>query len=267
MDAVIKALVGRLPVVEVAWLRYAVGSLVMGAIVAVARPGWPSAETVRANGLRAIIVVITATSFFYALGQLPLAETLILSFVSPVFTAILAALLLRERIDRRTLAALAAGFAGVVLVVAAGFGEHGQDGAKTGSWLGVGAVIVSALGYSASNVLLRARAQRDPLLTIVAIQNVVPCLILAGPAAFAWTTPVPTDAGRLVCVGLLGVSGHLLLARAYARAEATRLAPLDYTALIWALLIGFFVFAEVPTLEAMLGAALIVGAAWLVSRR
>lgn len=266
MDAFIKALVGRIPVFEVAFLRYAVGSIVVLTLAAIMRPGWPTVESLKANALRAVIVVVTATSFFYALGQLPLAEALILSFVSPSFTALFAALVLRERVRGRIIAALVAGFAGVVLIVAAGLGEHG-GGHKTGSLAGVVAVIVSAIGYSASNVLLRARAQRDPLLLIVVIQNLGPFAMLAVPAAFVWTVPSGLDAAFLACIGLLGVTGHLFLARAYARAEANQLAPLDYTALIWALAIGYFVFAEVPSLEAGFGAVLIIGSAWLASRR
>lgn len=268
MDAIIKGLVAGLPVLEVTWMRYLVGSAVMGAIAAAARPGWPSAETLRANAARAVIVVVTAVSFFYALGQLPLAETLIISFVSPTFTALLAALILGERIERRVLVALAAGFAGVAVIVAAGLGTDGAapDG-RQGSLLGVAAVIVASLGYSASNVLLRARAQRDPLLLIVLIQNVAPCLMLAGPAALVWRMPAGRELVLLACVGTLGVAGHLLLARAYAKAEATRLAPLDYTALIWALVFGFLAYGEVPNAWTLLGGALILASAYSVARR
>ena len=266
MDAIIKALVVRLPVIEVAAVRYAVGSLVMVLIAAAFRPGWPTAETLRANGARALVVVVTAVSFFYALGQLPLAETLILSFISPSVTALFAVLILKERLDRRILGALAAGFAGVIVIVAAGLGDHGT--APGGNRLaGVVAVLIASVGYSASNVLLRARAQRDPLVTIVLIQNVAPGLILLGPAAYVWTVPSASDAMALLCVGCLGVAGHLFLARAYARAEASRLAPLDYTALIWAVVVGLVAFDEVPTIWAGLGGTLIMGSAFLASRR
>ncbi len=269
MDALIKGVVASLPVVEVAFLRYVVGSCVMTGIVAVRRPGWPRKDTIRANAVRAILVVITAVCFFYALGQLPLAETLILSFVSPLFTALLAALLLGERLSGRILAAIAAGFAGVLVIVLGSHGgrEMSEGGGVSHSLLGVGAVLLSALTYSASNVLLRARAQRDPLLLIVLIQNVAPALMLAIPAWWFWRMPTGDEASRLALIGVLGVGGHLLLARAYAGAEAIRLAPLDYTALLWAVVIGFFAFAEVPTLWAVLGAVLILLGAFVGSRR
>jgi S-adenosylmethionine uptake transporter len=262
MDAVIKGLVVRLPVVEVAFARYVVGSCVMLVVWAVLRPPLPSRESLRANGARAVIVVVTAVSFFYALGALPLAEALILSFVSPLFTALFATWLLGERLDARIGLALAAGFGGVAIVVWGGLGLN-----FTGSLLGVAAVLVSAVGYAASNVLLRARAQRDPLVTIVLIQNAAPALILLGPALVLSVVPSTGDALRLVAIGCLGVGGHLFLARAYARAEAARMAVLDYTALIWAVLFGFFGFGEIPTIAGFVGAALILGAAMLSSRR
>ena len=88
MDAVIKGMSAYYPTFQVAFLRFACGSLVVAGVVAVMRPGWPSRETVTANSLRSVIAVVTAVSFFYALGQLPLAETLVLSFLSPMFIAL-----------------------------------------------------------------------------------------------------------------------------------------------------------------------------------
>lgn len=266
MDAMIKGLVVRLPVVEVALLRYVVGSAVMIALTAVARPGRPRPETVRANAVRAVLVVVTATAFFYGLGTLPLAEALILSFLSPIFTAVLAVLLLGERLDRRIGMALAAGFAGVVVIVTLGGHLGGEAGIMSGSVLGAAAVLLSSLTYSASNVLLRARAQQDKVVVIVLIQNVAPALMLAIPGWIYWQAPASSDVPTLIAVGCLGVGGHLFLARAYAAAEASRLAPLDYTALIWAVAIGYLVFGEIPTGWALAGGGLILAGAVLASR-
>src|SRR6185503_2883392 len=117
MDAFIKGMSAYYPTLQVALLRFACGSLVVTVVVAVLRPGWPSRETVAANSLRSVIAVVTAVSFFYALGQLPLAETLVLSFLSPMFIALFGMLLLRERVDARIVGAIAIGFAGTLVVV------------------------------------------------------------------------------------------------------------------------------------------------------
>ena len=136
-----------------------------------------------------------------------------------------------------------------------------------GSFSGLAAVLVSAVTYALSMVLLRARAQTDPVVTIVAIQNVAPSLILLVPALLIWEPPTPAEWGTLALIGALGVLGHLVMARAYAKAEAARLASLEYTALLWASLFGFAFFGEVPTVTTLAGAALIVGGAVVASRR
>jgi drug/metabolite transporter (DMT)-like permease len=262
MDALIKGVAQRFPVFEVAFARYLFGSLLILGLAAVARPGWPSAETLRANGLRALLVVITATTFYYALARLPLAETIALSFLSPIFVALAANLVLGETIDRRIVSGLGAGFAGMLVIVA------GQTGLSFGgSFSGVAAVLVSAVTYALSMVLLRARAQTDPVVTIVTIQNVAPAAILLVPALLVWQQPSPADWDVLTLLGTLGVLGHLLMARAYAKAQAARLAPLEYTALLWASLFGFAFFGEVPTPTTLAGAALIIGGAVVASRR
>jgi S-adenosylmethionine uptake transporter len=263
MDAVIKAMAAKYPTFEVTFLRFAFGLVFSGSALALARPGRPSRETVIANAGRAALAVVTATTFFFALGQLPLAEALVLTFLSPMFVALFGALMLGERPDRRILAALAAGFAGVLVVVSDQFGV--SSGAR--SIAGVAAALVSAVCYAFGLVLLRARAQRDPMVYIVFFQNLGPALILAPFAYAVWVTPTAVDFGAFVLIAMLGVGGHFIMTSAFARAEASRLAALEYTALIWAALFGYVVFGEVPTLATLLGAVLIVTGAAVASRR
>ncbi|HEX8664936.1 MAG TPA: DMT family transporter [Beijerinckiaceae bacterium] len=263
MDAVIKAMAAKYPTFEVAFLRFAFGLVFASGALALARPGRPSRETVIANAGRAAIAVVTATTFFFALGQLPLAEALVLTFLSPMFVALFGALMLGEHPDRRILAALVAGFAGVLIVVSDQFGT----GAQARSLVGVAAALVAAVCYAFGLVLLRARAQRDPMAYIVFFQNLGPALILALPAYAVWVTPTAADLGAFVLIAMLGVGGHFIMTSAFARAEASRLAALEYTALIWAALFGYLFFAEVPTLATLLGAVLIVTGAAVASRR
>ena len=263
MDADIKGMAAHYPVLQVAFLRFVFGTLVAAGVVAVLRPGWPSRETTMANGLRSVIAVLTATTFFYALSELPLAETLVLSFLAPMFVALFGLVLLREPVGGRVVAALAAGFAGTLVVVLG----QGAEGAGERSWTGVAAALASAVLYALSIVLLRQRAQRDRYVHIVLFQNVGPMLLISPFGLAAWQTPSLPHVGWFLAIGVLGVLGHILMATAFARAEAARLASLEYTALIWAALIGYAVFDEVPTLATLVGGALIVGAALITSRR
>jgi S-adenosylmethionine uptake transporter len=93
-------------------------------------------------------------------------------------------------------------------------------------------------------------------------------MLLVSPFGLAvWQPPTLPHLGWFLVMGVLGVIGHILLTTAFAKAEAARLAPLEYTALIWAALIGYASFGEVPTLATFAGAVLIIGAALMASRR
>jgi S-adenosylmethionine uptake transporter len=213
MDAVIKGMAAFYPIFQVAFLRFACGSLTVAGVVAIMRPGWPSRETVLANAIR-----------------------------SPMFIALFGLLMLKEKVDVRIIGAIAIGFAGTLIVV---LGQT-EEASTARSWTGVAAALTSAVTYALSLVLLRQRAQRDKFLHIVVFQNVGPAVLV---------------------MGLLGFMGHMLMVTAYAKAEAARLAPLEYTALIWAVLIGYGVFSEIPTWATLGGGLLIVAAAMLTSKR
>ena len=107
----------------------------------------------------------------------------------------------------------------------------------------------------------------DRVETIVFFQNVGPALVLAAPAAAVWVPPHLPDLWLFLAIGCLGTIGHLILATAFARVEAARLAPLEYTALIWAVALGYLFFGEVPSPQTLAGGALIVLGALATARR
>lgn len=264
MDAMIKALSPRYPTFEIAFLRYAFGMIGAVTYAVWTRPGWPTRDATVYNGARAGIIVLTATSFFYALSLLPLADAIALSFISPVLTALLGALILGERLDWRIGVALVAGLLGMLLIVG---GKLGSGGFGPEALIGAGAVLFSAVGYSLNIIMLRHRATRDPLAQIILFQNLGPGLILLGPALWVWVPPTLADLGQFAILGTLGVVAHTMLAHAFARVEAARLAPIGYVTLIWGVLLGFLMFSEVPGLATLAGAALIVVGTLITQRR
>lgn len=264
MDAMIKSLSPRYPTFEITFLRYAFGMI--GAVVYAmwTRPGWPTRDATVHNGLRAGVIVLTATSFFYALSLLPLADAIAMSFISPVLTALMGALILGERLDWRIGVALAAGFLGMLLIVG---GKLGSAGLGPEVLIGAAAVLFSAVGYSLNVIMLRHRATRDPLAQIILFQNVGPGLILLVPAIWVWVTPTLADLVQFAILGTIGVVAHTMLAHAFARIEAARLAPIGYVTLIWGVLLGFLFFGEIPGLATFAGAALIVVGTLITQRR
>lgn len=255
MDALIKLLSARYPALQIAFLRFGFGLVGAGVYAAWDRPGRPTRDAVVYNGIRAILIVLTATTFFFALARLPLADAIALSFISPVLTALFGITLLGERLDWRIAVALAAGFVGMLLIVA---GKVGGAGLDRDAALGAAAVAVSAVGYALNVVVLRHRATRDPLSQIVLFQNLGPALLLALPALWVWTPLTLRDAALFALLGTLGVAAHIMLTHAFARIEAARLAPVGYVTLVWGVLFGMLFFAEVPGLATLAGAALIV---------
>ena len=264
MDACIKSLTPRYPTFEIAFMRFAMGSVFASIAFALQRPAWPSRDAIRYNAVRSVLIVSTACSFFFALSKLEMAEAMALSFISPLFVAFFGVMMLGERFDARIGMALAAGFAGMLVIVSA---KAGNSAFTFDAWSGAIAVLVSAVCYALVVVMLRARAKVDPLPTIVLIQNIGPALLLAVPAMWVWTAPSMPDLLLFAGVGLLGVCGHTLIAHAFARSEAARLAPVHYVILVWGILFGYMFFREIPGLTTLAGALLILCATWLTRQR
>lgn len=262
MDAVIKAQMQQHPFLLALFMRFAMGAVCALVVVAALRPPVPTRASVIGNSARIPIVILTAGSFFYSVSVLPLAEALTLSFLAPVFVALLGALILKERLDGRILQALGFGLAGMLVMV-----WPRLQGGVTGAELGVAAALFSALSYAFNLILLRKIAVKEHPAIIVLFQNAGPALCLAWPAYFVLQ---PISGGDLLAylgAGALGVAGHFSLTSAFARAPASRLAPIEYTALVWASLLGWFVFGEAPLWTTYAGALLIIAGAFAVSRR
>jgi len=268
MDAAIKGLATSFSVPQIALLRFIFGSLAILAVTAVVRPPRPRLETVLANSWRAVLGVVTALTFYFALGRLPLAETLALALLSPCCTVLFGALLLRENVGRPVIIALIVGLLGMLTIVAPKFGGASASAAALE---GAAAVLVSTLTYSLSLVLLRSRATRDHPTTIVAVQNIGSALILGGLAPFApaglWQPLAASDLVNFAGLGILGVGGHLLIVKAFSLAPASRIAPADYTALIYASIFGYIFFAETPAWTTVAGALLIIVSSFVATRR
>ena len=147
-----------------------------------------------------------------------------MSFISPALTALLGACCSASGSTGASCVALAAGFVGMLLIVG---GKLGAPAIRRRGADRRGAVLVSAVGYSLNLIMLRHRATRDPLAQIVLFQNLGPALILAVPGLLVWTTPTLADLALFALLGTIGVIAHTMLAHAFARIEAARLAPVN----------------------------------------
>ncbi len=261
MDVGLKYLGPHYSTLQLTFLRFLSGSMLVIPLYIALFPGWPSRAAIRTNLWRGAIIVFSATSFFYALQTLPLAEAVAFAFLTPLFLALFGVLILKETLSGGTLAGLALGFIGMAVMT---------FGARSGVPLhlpGALAATFSALAYALALVLLRQRAQQDALMTIILFQNLVPCALLATPAVLHWG---PLRAGDWQVFGALaafGLLGHALMGLAFKRAEASRLAVMEYSGLLFAGVFGYVFFHEKPGLSTLIGSGLILSGTFMAMRR
>lgn len=262
LDTTMKFLLTDLPVAQVTFLRYAF-AIPFCIAAFLKRPEPITVRAIRANGLRGALIVATAVTFFYGVTILPLAEAIAVQFLAPLFIAVLGRFILREPLHPRILLGIAAGFVGVVVIVRAQIGGH-HDVRML--W-GFASAVCAAFCYALSNVLLRRQSARDGVGLMVLLQTSAAAVLLIPAGALAWHPIGPSQIGLFVFGACLGTIGQLTLTWAYARAPASRLGVLEYTGFLWASLFGFVVFREVPNLDTVFGAAIIVAACLIALRR
>lgn len=262
MDAAMKDLVIALGAYNAVVWRNMIGSALTGVLFVGTRQSWPKIEVLRLHAWRSIVVAVMAISFFWALGRLPLAEAIGLSFIAPVIALFLAAILLDEKIGREAILASIAGLGGVAIILFGKFSGQYDEGAL---W-GVAAVLFSAVIYAYNLVLARQQAQVAGPIEIAFFQNLLvsAVLMLAGPWLLMPIALVKLP--MLLAAAALAIIALLLLSWAYARAEAQILIPVEYTAFVWAALFGWMFFAEPVTVWTVAGTTLIVAGSLVAAR-
>lgn len=238
------------------WARYVVHFLIM--LVAMAPAMGREILLTRRPWLmsfRALTLVGVTLLGQLALKTLPLAETTALVFVTPLLVALLAGPLLGERINLRVWLATATGFSGVLLIARPG-------GALLGP--GVAYALGAALCYAIYQILTRKLAASEHPTRLLFYTALVGTLSMSAvlPAYWEGQIPTPMQGLLIVSLGIYGGLGHFLMIRAFRDAPASSLSPLLYVQLIWATLLGWWVFDHLPDFWTVLG-MLIIGVSGL----
>lgn len=266
MDSVIKLLAARYDTLQLSFFRFAGGIVFAVPLWLWHRSPLPSRTVWRLHFVRALLLLCSLVGYFHALTQLPLALAVTISYLAPIFVAVLSVPLLKEKPSSGVWLALLAGLGGVSISVWPELAA-GLAGLSTARLMGMASAAAAALSFAGVLLMARHMAQRDSLWTILLIQSLLPMLLLAAPAAITWK-PVPaSDLGLIVLAGGLGTLGLLGITWAFTRLEASRVAPMEYTSFVWAALLGYLLFGEVPTGTTAASAALIIGGCLLLLRR
>ncbi len=263
MDAAIKGVGTDVAVTQIVFMRYVAGMIVGLPVFLMTGPHVITRRTLTTNGLRAAVMLVAAWTFFYAITRLPLVEAVTLAFTAPLFIVLIARVVLGEPVRSRAVLAILIGLAGVLLVVS---GDIGDGGRRVLTWAGVAAALVSAVAYAFGTVLLRKHSATSTIPVMVFSQAAIASVLMLPLGLYTWQ---PVETLLLVwfaMIGLLGTTGHLLMAWGFSRANAGRLAPLEYSAFLWALVFGWAFFGEIPALATYAGAAAIVVGCWVATR-
>ncbi|WP_106475705.1 DMT family transporter [Phytohalomonas tamaricis] len=249
-DALSKWLGASYDPIQIIFFRTLI-SLPLIALLARFNGGWQTLRTRRpgVHLLRGLIFTATMFCFITGLTLLPLAETTAIAFAAPLFVALLSGPLLNERVDRVPLIASLVGFVGVLIVV-----RPGAAGFQWGALIVIGAAVC----YALMMITARRYGSKENLWAMVFYATLVPMLVCAVLLPSVWHTPQPLHWLGFCAAGLLGAAAMSCLTLAFRYAPAALAAPFDYTAMIWAVVLGWWLWGEVPDSWVFIGAALII---------
>jgi drug/metabolite transporter (DMT)-like permease len=268
MSALVRYLATRYPVGEVVFYRsaFAIVPVMLvyawrGELAAAVRTEHPFGQITR--GAMAIVSMFCN---FGALARLPLIEANAISFTSPFVSVVFAALILKEHVRIYRWSAVIIGFVGVLVVLSPHFsGEELTIAmASAGALTGVLSGLAGSISNAAAVIQTRRLTESETTSAIVFYFSLICAVGSLVTFPFGWTTPPVAELAALVSVGFLGGLGHIFLTESYRYAPASIIAPFDYTSMVWALVLGYFLFGELPTQMIIAGSAIIAASGMFV---
>jgi len=255
--AIIRHLGSELPPLQAAFIRYALGLLVLAPVFV--RSGWRPlySRQISRHALRGCAHAVAVMLWFYAAAYLPLAEITALSFVTPIFVVIGAAVFLREALSRQRSVAIALSFIGVLVILRPGYSAIG---------FGTLAILLAAPLFATSKLLTKTLVRYDSSATVVVYLSIFATLTMLIPALFVWQTPTSLQLFWLAGTAVFATLSHLCITQGLRWVDVTVAQPIEFLQLVWSTLLGFFLFAETPSLWVWLGAAVIVTSASYIAR-
>ncbi len=207
---------------------------------------------------RAVTSVLTMATFFWALSLMPLANVVALSFAAPLIMTVLSVLVLRESVGSRRWAAVVVGFVGVLVIL-----RPTGEGFDWTSLIPLACALFYAISIIVSRQLTATESTENLMLwvSVAAIVSTAPFM----PGE--WITPDPFALAIFAFTGLASGAGQFFMVRAFRYGEVSMLAPIEYSALIWAAALGFIIWSDVPGWPIWVGALILIGSSFYIARR
>lgn len=218
-----------------------------------------------AHLVRGSFSVIGTFCTFGALARLPIADVTAIAFIAPLITVVFAAIFLKEKVHVYRWSAVAVGFSGVILMLSPYFHNHAAlDMAMT---IGLVLALMNAFTAGGATIQIRRLTSTESSASIVVIMTLIVMAASLLTAPFGWRWPTGFELLLLIGIGIFGGLGQMLFTESYRYAPASFLAPFDYTAMLWAFLLGYWMFGEVPTVYVVIGAVIVAAAGIFVILR
>jgi drug/metabolite transporter (DMT)-like permease len=256
-DALGKYIVASYPVGQLLFLRAVASLALLSPLIWRSRHEFMRLERPGLHLLRVVLSTLEVAAFFVAVMYLPLADVITFYLASPIFVTALSALVLREQVGWRRWCAVGVGFCGVLIAM--------QPSAQTITW-----PALIALGGSTcfAILMLITRSLRGASDTVLASSQFVGTLVFGAMLLpFGWVTPSLPGFGLFALAGAISVGALLCVNRSLKLAPASVVVPYQYSMIVWAVIFGYVVFGDVPTLATLIGAAIIIGAGFYIFLR
>ncbi|MBU0726061.1 MAG: DMT family transporter [Alphaproteobacteria bacterium] len=260
MDATIKWLALTYPVIHLVFFRNFFAFIPIGLMLAARRDRLAALKTRNWKGhaLRAFLGLSAMILFFYAFALMPLAEVVAIAFSAPLFITALSVPLLGERVGPRRWAAVVVGFVGVLVILRPGT-ELFQPIATL--------PLLASVFLALSMIQVRKLTRTETNLALMTYVTAAGVLLTAGFLPFGWIWPAAMDWPLIVGMGIVGGGAQYLLTQAFRHAPAALIAPLEYSGIIWAGLLGYWLFGELPDVWVFIGSAIVIASGLYILHR
>jgi drug/metabolite transporter (DMT)-like permease len=258
LTAVVREVSGSMHPFELAFFRNLFGLLFMLPWLFKTGLKMLKTERLHMHAFRSTIGLGAMLFWFVAVSMMPIADAVALSFTTPLFATVGAAVFLGETVRVRRWAALVVGLIGALIIVR-------PVGLEIS--LGAGLVLLASACMAMSALSIKSLSRTETPSTIVLFMGLIMTPMSLIPALLNWSTPQPVDYLWFVALGLFATIAQIAMARAFASADVSAVLPFDFSRLIFAAILGYLFFAESPDIWTWLGAAIIFSAALYTAHR